>query len=63
MEEIIMRKATKTAALVLAMTMAVSALTACGSGADKTTGADVTGTENAEAAAGRYRGGRQRRSG
>lgn len=47
-----MRKATKTAALVLAMTMAVSALTACGSGADKTTGADVTGTENAEAAAG-----------
>ncbi len=52
MEEIIMRKATKTAALVLAMTMAVSALTACGSGADKTTGADVTGTENAEAAAG-----------
>ena len=45
-----MRKATKTAALVLAMTMAVSALTACGSGADKTTGADVTGTENAEAA-------------
>ena len=52
MEEIIMRKATKTAALVLAMTMAVSALTACGSGADKTTGADVTGTENSEAAAG-----------
>mgnify|MGYP002516915069 FL=1 len=47
-----MRKATKTAALVLAMTMAVSALTACGSGADKTTGADVTGTENSEAAAG-----------
>lgn len=47
-----MRKATKTAALVLAMTMAVSALTACGSGADKMTGADVTGTENSEAAAG-----------
>lgn len=47
-----MRKATKAAALMLAMTVAVSALTACGSGADKTTGADATGTENAEAAAG-----------
>lgn len=40
-----MKKATKMAALVMAMTMAVSALTACGSGADSA--ADAAGTEEA----------------
>lgn len=44
-----MKKATKTAALVLAMTMAVSALTACGSGADQTTGTAGAETTNADA--------------
>ena len=40
-----MKKATKMAALVLAMTMTVSALTACGSSADNA--ADATGTQEA----------------
>lgn len=40
-----MKKATKMAALVLAMTMAVSALTACGSSADNA--ADAAGTQEA----------------
>lgn len=52
-----MKKAAKTAALVLAMTMAVSALTACGSGAEKektvTTGTDqAAGAETTNADAG-----------
>lgn len=43
-----MKKVTKAAALVLAMTMAVSALTACGSDADKAASTDAAVTENAE---------------
>ncbi|MDE7277208.1 MAG: transporter substrate-binding domain-containing protein [Lachnospiraceae bacterium] len=45
-----MKKTTKTAALVLAMAMAVSALTACGGGADQA--ANTAGTETANADAG-----------
>jgi len=41
-----MRKGTKTAALVLAMSMAVSMLTACGSGADNA--AETVGTETVD---------------
>lgn len=41
-----MRKGTKTAALILAVTMAVSALTGCGSDADKA--ADAAGTQTAD---------------
>lgn len=47
-----MKKGTKTAALILAMTMAVSALTGCGSDADKAAdaaGTQTTGTETESA--------------
>ncbi len=49
-----MRKGTKTAALVLAMSMAVSMLTACGSGADnaaETVGTETVNTDAADAGA------------
>jgi len=49
-----MRKGTKTAALVLAMSMAVSMLTACGSGADnaaETAGTETVNTDAADAGA------------